>query len=119
MQSFNQIITEGKPVLVEFYASWCGACKLMKPVMKSADRKLGSSIRIIKIDVDNNPLLVAKYHVRNIPALLLFHKGKLLWKEDRIIPSGKLIGKIEEAINIIYGLPHINSSKQQKQIALI
>jgi thioredoxin 1 len=70
--NFHNIITTDKPVLVDFYATWCGPCKMLAPVLKQVKEELGDKIKIIKIDTDKNQDLASKYQVRSVPTMILF-----------------------------------------------
>jgi len=90
-RSFKDIISSEIPVLVDFYADWCGPCKMLAPILKEVKDELGDSIRVIKIDVDKNQSLAAKYQVRGVPTLLLFKKGKQLWRQSGVVPKNDLV----------------------------
>lgn len=77
---FNNIINSGRPVLVDFYADWCGPCKQMPPILKQVKEELREHIRIIKVDVDRNPAIASKFQIRSIPTLMLFKDGEEKWK---------------------------------------
>lgn len=94
MNKFSEIINQDKPVLVDFYAEWCGPCKMMSPILKQVKDSLGERVSIIKIDVDKNKGLASKYQVRGVPTLLLFKKGKQVWRQSGVL-------KKDEIINII------------------
>ncbi|WP_281778146.1 thioredoxin [Croceibacter atlanticus] len=91
---FSEIINQDKPVLVDFYAEWCGPCKMMPPVLKEIKDCLGDRITILKIDVDKNPALASEYNVRSVPTLILFQDGLIKWKEFGLIEKNELIEKI-------------------------
>ncbi len=76
---FYDIIGSSKPVLVDFYTDWCMPCKQMEPVLKSIKGELKDNIRIIKVNVDNNPFIASRYHIRAVPTLMIFQCGKQLW----------------------------------------
>ncbi len=80
MSSFQQILNDPKPVLIDFYAEWCGPCKMMPPILKELKEKMGETLRIIKIDVDKNQQIASKYQVRGVPTLMLMKEGSVLWK---------------------------------------
>ena len=80
--SFNNIIQSEIPVLIDFYADWCGPCKMLAPILKEVKKELENSIKIIKIDVDKNQPLAAKYQVRGVPTMILFKNGKQLWRQS-------------------------------------
>ena len=82
MENFNDIINSAQLTLVDFFATWCGPCKMMHPVLEQLKDELGESIRIIKIDVDKNNSLAMNYRVQSVPTLMLFRKGEMLWRQS-------------------------------------
>ena len=94
--SFNILINSDQTVLVDFFADWCGPCKLLAPILKQVKDELGDSIKIIKVDVDKNQPLAAKYQVRGVPTLLLFKNGKQLWRQSGVLQKNKLISIINQ-----------------------
>jgi len=76
---FNNIINSSRPVLVDFYAEWCGPCKQMPAILKQVKEELKEHVRIIKVDVDRNPQIATKYQIRSIPTLMLFKDGEAKW----------------------------------------
>ncbi|WP_044397508.1 thioredoxin [Lacinutrix sp. Hel_I_90] len=89
--SFNTIINSEAPVLVDFFAEWCGPCKMLATVLKQVKDALGEQVKIIKIDVDKNQPLAAKYQVRGVPTLLLFKNGKQLWRQSGVLQKDEII----------------------------
>jgi len=79
---FNEIINGEQPTLVDFFATWCGPCKMMHPVLEQLKDELGDSIRIIKVDVDKNEHLSMTYRIQAVPTLLLFRKGEIVWRQS-------------------------------------
>jgi thioredoxin 1 len=90
-RSFKDIISSEIPVLVDFYADWCGPCKMLAPILKEVKDELGDAIRVIKIDVDKNQSLAAKFQVRGVPTLLLFKKGQQLWRQSGLVQKKDLV----------------------------
>ncbi len=82
MENFNDIIKSEKLTLVDFFATWCGPCKMMHPVLEQLKAELGDAIRIIKIDVDNNEEISAEYSIQSVPTLMLFKNGNVVWRQS-------------------------------------
>ena len=94
MSKFSELINQDTAVLVDFFAEWCGPCKMLAPVLKEVKDSLGDNVSIIKIDVDKNQALAAKYQVKGVPTMLLFKNGKQVWRQSGMLQK-------EEIINII------------------
>jgi thioredoxin 1 len=99
MSTFNTIIQSEKPVLVDFFATWCGPCQTLAPILKQVKDNLGDRISIIKIDVDKNQQIAAQYQVRGVPTMILFQNGKQLWRQSGVLSSSDLIKVIVEKSN--------------------
>lgn len=99
MGNFNQIIQSDKPVLVDFFATWCGPCQMLAPILKEVKANLGERISIIKIDVDKNQAVAAQYQVRGVPTMILFQNGKQLWRQSGVMSKEDLIKVIVEKSN--------------------
>lgn len=93
--NFNKIINSETPVLVDFFADWCGPCKMLAPILNEVKQELGDAIKIIKIDVDKNQALAAKYQVRGVPTMLLFKNGKQVWRQSGVLQKNDLIKVIK------------------------
>ena len=93
--SFSEIIKGETPVLVDFFADWCGPCKTLAPILKEVKGDLGESIKVIKIDVDKNQSLATTYQVRGVPTLILFKHGKQVWRQSGVIPKHELLNVIK------------------------
>ncbi len=97
--SFENIIQSEKPVLIDFFATWCGPCKMLAPILKEVKESLGERITILKIDVDKNQALSSKYQVRGVPTMILFQNGKQLWRQSGVLTKEEIIKNIVEKSN--------------------
>ncbi len=97
--SFHDIIHSEKPVLIDFFGTWCGPCQMLAPILKQVKDNLGDRISIIKIDVDKNQELAAKYQVRGVPTMLLFQNGKQLWRQSGVLSKEEIVKVIIEKTN--------------------
>ncbi|UOB17524.1 thioredoxin [Abyssalbus ytuae] len=93
--NFSQIINSDKPVLIDFFADWCGPCKMLAPILREVKEDLGDDVSIIKIDVDRNQNLAAQYQVMGVPTMMLFKEGKMLWRQSGVIPKHQLVDIIK------------------------
>lgn len=89
--NFNAIIDSEVPVLVDFFATWCGPCKMLAPILDQVKEELGDAIKIVKLDVDKNQTLASKYQVRGVPTMLLFKNGKQVWRQSGLLQKQELI----------------------------
>lgn len=94
--NFNSIINSETPVLIDFYADWCGPCKSLAPILKQVKDELGNAVKIVKIDVDKNQPLAAQYQVRGVPTMILFKNGKQLWRQSGVLQKNDLVNIINQ-----------------------
>jgi thioredoxin 1 len=97
--NFKALIDSETPVLIDFYADWCGPCKMMPPILKELKNSMGDRIRIVKIDTEKNEPLSAQLGIRSIPTLVVFQNGKEIWRQAGVVPAAQLETHITAAIN--------------------
>ena len=97
--SFQDIINSEKPVLIDFFATWCGPCQMLGPVLKQVKDSLGDRVSIIKVDVDKNQELAAMQQVRGVPTMMLYQKGQQLWRQSGVLSKEESIQIILEKTN--------------------
>jgi thioredoxin 1 len=93
--SFNTLINGDKPVVVDFFAEWCGPCKMMKPILDEFKGMIGERATVIKVDVDKNPAAAQAYGVRGVPTLAIFKKGEIVWRKSGVISAAQLQGVLQ------------------------
>ena len=96
MEKFNEMINGELLTLVDFFATWCGPCKMMHPIREQLKEKMGDDIRILKVDVDKNEALSMQYRIQSVPTLMLFKKGEMLWRQSGAISLNDLMLKISQ-----------------------
>ena len=98
MSKFNDIIKGYTPVLIDFSAEWCQPCKMMPPILKEVKKQLGGRIRILKVDVDRNPAIAQKYQIRNVPTLMVFKNGNVVFRKAGVIPAPQLVQMLQSYV---------------------
>lgn len=96
MEQFNEIIASEKPVLVDFFATWCGPCKMMHPILEDLAKRVEGKARIIKVDIDKNRALASQYTVQSVPTLMIFKKGEAVWRAAGVHSADDLEKKLNE-----------------------
>ena len=99
MEKFEDIINSDKPVLVDFFATWCGPCQMMHPILDELHGMIGDKARILKVDIDKNQELAQQYQVRSVPTLMVFKKGKVEWRQSGVQQAGTLEQIINEYVD--------------------
>ncbi|MEM0542774.1 thioredoxin [Flavobacterium sp. j3] len=92
--TFQKIVNSDKPVLVDFFATWCGPCQSLAPILKEVKDSLGERVSIIKIDVDKNQEIASSYQVRGVPTMMLFQNGKQLWRQSGVLSKEQIVNVI-------------------------
>lgn len=98
-QKFQELIQSERPVLIDFFATWCQPCKVQSSVLNSVKEQVGDKARIVKIDVDQFPTIASENGVRGVPTLAIFKNGELLWKESGVHDVNSLVGLLERYAN--------------------
>ena len=97
-KSFVEIINSEKPVLVDFFAEWCGPCKLMPPILHEVKQAMGDSVTIIKVDVDKNNSLAFQYGIQGVPTLMVFQKGNVKWRQSGVVQANQLQALLKQYV---------------------
>lgn len=99
MSEFNDIIKDSKPTLVDFFATWCGPCKMQGPILEQVKNAVGDAANVIKIDVDRNPEVSARYRIQSVPTLIEFKDGEAVWRGAGVHQKDQLVAKLNEFIH--------------------
>ena len=95
METFNDVISGDRLVLVDFFATWCQPCKMMHPVLEQVKKVLGEQIRIIKVDIDKHAATASQYQVQSVPTLMLFRHGEMLWRTSGAMQKAELLATMD------------------------
>lgn len=100
MEKFDELIKGNVPVLVDYFATWCGPCKMMHPILEEVKKQMGDKVKILKIDVDvaANRQSVYTYQVQSVPTLMLFKEGKMLWRQSGVVQAKQLQEIVEKYV---------------------
>ena len=96
--SFKGHIEGDKPVVVDFFAEWCGPCKMMPPILKQVKEQLGDKVTVLKLDIDRNPAYAQMYNVQSVPTLIIFQKGKIIWRKSGVTPAQEILQHVRECL---------------------
>ncbi|MBL7963836.1 MAG: thioredoxin [Flavobacteriales bacterium] len=88
--SFQQLIQGDKPVVVDFFATWCGPCKAMAPIIEDLKHRVGEQAVVLKVDVDRNPAAAQAYRIQGVPTIAVFHKGQLVWRQAGVVSADQI-----------------------------
>jgi thioredoxin 1 len=97
-ETFNDIIQGDKPVLIDFFAEWCGPCKLMRPILSELRQRMGDKIRILKIDVDKSPVVSSAFQIQSVPTLMVIHNKSILWRQAGVMQANQLENIINQLL---------------------
>ena len=98
MSDFNEIINSEKPTLVDFYATWCGPCQMLTPILEGVSTEVGDNAKVLKVDIEKNMETASQYGVRSVPTLILFKEGKEIWRQTGLTQKNVLVETINRAI---------------------
>ena len=90
-ETFNEIINGDRPVLVDFFATWCGPCQYQTPILNEVGQEMGERARILKIDVDRNPAVAQQFNIQGVPTLILFKNGQVKWRQSGVVQASTLV----------------------------
>lgn len=98
MGNFIKLINGDKPVLADFYATWCGPCKTLDPIVKEVKTKLEDKVTVVKIDVDKNQIAASRFGIRGVPTLILFSEGKIVWRKSGVLSADQIVSELSQFV---------------------
>ncbi len=99
MSTINSLINGNKPLVIDFFAEWCGPCKLMTPVLQEVKARIGDRATILKMDIDKNPDFAHQYHIQAVPTLLMIKEGKVIWRKSGVVPAREILAHLDSVIS--------------------
>ena len=96
--NFNSIIQDSRPIVVDFHAVWCGPCRVQTPILKEVAQEMGDQIRVIKVDVDQNPDIAVRYGIQGVPTLMVFKNGEIKYKQAGVHHKAQLVNLIHKTL---------------------
>ena len=99
MNNFESHINGSKPVVVDFFAEWCGPCKMMPPILREVKDKVGDEAMILKMDIDKNPHYARKFGIQSVPTLMIFKDGQVVWRTSGVTPAGDILNHLSGVLN--------------------
>jgi len=94
--NFKALVNQDKPVLVDFFATWCGPCKAMTPILSELAKEVGTTAKVVKIDIDKNQNIAQELGIRSVPTLVLFKQGKIVWRQSGVVPANIIAQQIKQ-----------------------
>lgn len=98
MAAFRDLINSDKPVLIDFFAEWCGPCKTLSPLIKQVKEEFGDQLKVLKIDVDKNPRLAESLGIQGVPTMMIYQNGQLKWRQSGVLPAQAIAAEVQKHI---------------------
>ena len=100
MADFRELVASKKPILIDFFAEWCAPCKTLAPILKKVATEIGDDVKLVKIDVDKNPVLAKKLNICQVPTIMIYKNETLLWRQSGVITKQQIIKVLKEFIKL-------------------